>query len=329
MSLFLGDIRLKTCIELGLADITKNPWILDDILGDTLGNPYLRERYGSQIDSCKQWLANNRINIFMSARDDKVEFPCVTIEIGTSSEKADMKHMGDLSTESTVLYPNNINKPIPYVLKPVSGSYDSNTGAFTFSTAVNLNNVSPGMILVDPTTGNGYVIQSITMANQVNLLTNLSISTTSYGIIPKYQFYETKIGHTFMQEPYNIGCHAMDQQSSLWLHSIVTYSLLRYRQALLEKDGYAESLISSGKMYPNPDFSDAGQVIWTRDIEITGQVENRWYMQPHRFIENIALGNGNSFQGGVKIISNITDTFEDLSTVNWSTLQDVAEQGDE
>ena len=81
-----------------------------------------------------------------------------------------------------------------------------------------------------------------------------------------------------MQEPYKITCNAMDQNTLLWLHSIVVYSLLRYRQVLLEKDGYAESIISSSKMYPNPDYSDAGQVIWSREINLTGQVENRWLM---------------------------------------------------
>ncbi len=329
MALWLGDIRIKTMIELGLEDISKNPWLLDDILGDTLGNQYLRERYATQINSCKQWFANNRIYIFLSARDDKMEFPCITIEVGTSNEKPDMKHMGDISVENTKLMANNINKPIPYVVKPVQGSYVPSTGIFSFASDVNLSLVSPGMVLVDPATGNGYVIQGITPENELNLLTGLTLPATAYGIIPQYQFYETKIGHTFMQEPYKITCNAMDQQTLLWLHSIAVYSLLRYRQALLEKDGYAESLISSGPLYPNPDYSDAGQVIWSRDINLTGQVENRWWMQPHRLIENINLGNNDGFTGGIKIISNITDTFEDLSTVNWSTLADIAAQGDE
>ena len=325
MSLFLGDIRIKTMLELGLEDISKNPWLLNDILGDTLGNVYLRERYGSQIESCKQWLANNRINILLSARDDKMEFPSVTIELGTSNEKPDMKHMGDLSTESVTLYPNNINKPIPYVIKPLAGTYNSTTGVFTFGSTVNLSLVAPGMVLVDPATGNGYPIVSITVANQVNLSINLTLNAAKYGIIPQYQYYETKIGHTFMTEPYKIVCNAMDQQSLLWLHSITVYSLLRYRQALLEKDGYAESLISSSPMYPNQDYSDAGQVIWSRDIDITGQVENRWYMQPHRLIEDVSIGNGDGYTGGVKIITNITDTAEDLSTVNWSTIAESLE----
>ncbi len=325
MALFFGDIRIKTAIELGIQDIIKNPWLLQDVLGDTLSNQYLRDRYGSQIKSCQQWLENNRIYIFMSERDDKVEFPCVTIELGTSNEKSDMKHMADLSVETVKLIPNDINKPIPYVLLPAAGSYNPTTGAFTFGSNVDINGVSPGMILVNPANGSGYIIQSITVQNQVNLLTGLSIPSGNYGILPEYQFYVTKIGHTFMQESYRVTAHAMDQQTLLWLWSIVVYSLLRYRQALLEKDGFAESMISSGKMYPNPDFSDGAQVIWSRDVNLTGQVENRWFAQPHRIIENIAVGNGGGYEGGVKIISNLNDTNENLSNVNWSTIIDSLE----
>lgn len=319
--LFLGDLRLKTAIELGLEDISKNPWIINDILGDTISNEYLRERYGSQIESCKQWLANNRIGVVLSARDDRLEFPSIVIELGTSNEKADMKHMADLSTESVKLIPNEINKPIPFVIKPAAGFYNNVSGVFTFTSITDITLASPGMVLVDPATGTGYIIQSITAQNSVNLEIGLgTLNAAAYGIIPKYQYYETKIGHTFMQEPYKITCNALDQQTLMWLHSIAVYSLLRYRQVLLEKDGYAESMISSGKMYPNSDYSDAGQVIWSRDIDITGQVENRWYMQPHRLLENVLFPNG-----GIKIISNITDTFEDLSAVNWSTIAESLE----
>jgi hypothetical protein len=329
MSLFLGDIRIKAALTLGFEDISKNPWLLDDILGDTISNEYMRRFYGSQIESCKQWIANNRVNIVLSDRDDKLELPAIEIELGTSNEKAEMKHMGDLSVESVRLLPNTINKPIPYVLKPVPGSYNPATGAFTFGSAVDLNNVSPKMVLVNPATATGYIIQSVTMANTANLLPGLSLPVGAYGIIPEYQYYESKIGHTFMTEPYRIVCTAMDQQTLLWLHSIAVYSLLRYRQVLLEKDGYAESLISSSPMYPNPDRSDAGQVAWSRDINLTGQVENRWIIQPHRIIENVAIGNGNGYEGGIKIISNITDKLENLETVNWSTLAAIAEAGDE
>jgi hypothetical protein len=261
----------------------------------------------------------------MSERDDKLEFPCVVIEMGSSNEKESMKSMADLSYQSIKLMPNNINKPIQFVTKPIGGgTYSSATGAFSFNADVDLNAVSPGMILVNPATGTGFVIKSVTVANQVNLLPNLVFTPALYGIIPEYQFYEAKIGHTFMQENYRIICNSMDQQSILWLHSIVVYSLLRYRQTLLEHDGFAESTISSSKMFPNPDYSDAGQIIWSKEANITGQVEQTFIIQPHRIIENISLGNANGYEGGVKILSNTTDSQEDLSTVNWSTLQDLA-----
>lgn len=324
--LFLGDIRLKAAVELGLEDISKNPWLLNDVLGDTVSNPYLRERYGSQIESCKQWLANNRINVYLSERDDKMDFPSVVIKVETSNELPEMKTMADLSVDTIKLIPNVINKPIPYVVKPLLGSYDLISGSFSFGSSVDLNAVSPKMILVNPATSTGYIIQSVTVANQVNLLTGLSIQSGTYGIVPEYHYYEARIGQTWMREPYKITCNANDQQTLLWLHSIATYSLLRYRQVLLEADGYAESMISSSPIYPNPDYSDAGQVIWSRDINITGIVPARWISQPHRIIENIAIGNGNGYEGGIKILSNITDNFEDLSTVSWSTLADIANQ---
>lgn len=327
--IFQGDIRLKTAIELGLEDIAKNEWLLNDILGDTISNPYLRERYSSQIDSCKQWLSNNRINILLSNREDKIEFPSIVIELGTSNEKPDMKKLGDLSYQSKKLLPQEINKPIPYVVKPQAGSYDPSTGIFSFNSPLDLNAVSTGMVLVDPVNAIGYVIQSINTANQVNLLKGLNVISTAYGIIPEYQYYEAKISSSFFQEPYKITCNCLDQQTLLWLHSIVVYSLLRYRQVLLEADGYAESLISSSKMYANPDYSDPGQVIWSRDVNITGQVENTWYAQPHRIIENVAFNNANGYEGGIKILSNITDKFENLETVNWSTLAEIAAQGNE
>jgi hypothetical protein len=328
MSLFLGDLRIKAAITLGLEDISKNNWLLDDILGDTVGNEYMKRFYGSQIESCRQWLDNNRIHVLLSERDDRVEFPSVVIELGTSNEKPDLKHMADMSTESVTLYPNDINKPIPYIVRPAAGSYDSGTGIFTFGSTVDLSTIVKGQVLVDPATGNGFIIQSVLSANQVMLLMGLSPNAATYGIIPQFQTYEAKVGHTFMQESYKITCNSMDQNSLLWLWSITVYNLLRYRQVLLEKDGFAESMISSGKIYPNPDYSDAGQVIWSRDITLVGQVESRWWSQPHRYLESVSLGNGDGFTGGVKILSNLTDTVEDLNTVNWSTLRDIAEQGE-
>jgi hypothetical protein len=318
MSIFLGDIRIRAAMQLGIEDVLKNPWLISDILGDTIGNEYLKKFYGKQIESCTQWLQNNRINVVMDQREDKVEHPSIIVRVGESDEKIDLKHMGDLSSEKVQLIPNFVNKPIPFVVKPAIGTYNAGNGIFTFRDTVDLTTTVKGQILVDPATGNGYVIQGVLTATTLQLLPNLVFTAQKYGVLPEYQYYETRVGHTFMKETYTIECNAMDQQTLLWLHSIAIYSLLRYRQPLLEADGFAESVISSSGMYENPKFSDGGQVIWSREIKIVGQVENRWWMQPHRVIEDVA------FTKGLKILSNITDTFEDITKVNWSTLRDIA-----
>src|SRR4051812_23835773 len=114
MAIFQSDLTIKTAIQLGIDDIRKDIWLLDDILGDAINNPYLKEKYGQkQIDACKEWFNNNQIDIYMADRIDKDRFPCISINLGTSSEKEEMKTMADQSTEKVKLLPNVVGKPIP------------------------------------------------------------------------------------------------------------------------------------------------------------------------------------------------------------------------
>lgn len=325
--IFQGDARIRTAIELGLEDIAKNQWLIDDILGDFISNEYLRARYASQIDSCKQWLANNRINIYMSERDDKMDFPCVVIKVGANNEKSEMKTMGDISTGTADFIPNKINRPLPYVISPGAGSYDSASGLFNFASAANLTLVAPGMVLVDPATGTGFKILSVD-GNGISVGPNMTLSAAKYGVVPQYQIYQAKIGHTFLAESYDIECSAMDQQTTIWLHSIVLYCLLRYRQALLEADGFAESMIKNTQLYLNQDYGNEGASIWSRSINLTGQTEPTWIMAPHRFVETVNFKDPDrpeGYFGGIKIVSNLNDT-EDLSGVNWATIADSLEE---
>ncbi len=117
--IFQGDIIIKTAIDLGIEDMKKNPWLIDHMLSDLLRNPYLKEKYGAkQIEACKEWFRNAQIDIVLRGRDDKDRLPCVTIQVGPSNEKPEMKSMADQSTEKAVLLPGKIGKPIPYIVKP-------------------------------------------------------------------------------------------------------------------------------------------------------------------------------------------------------------------
>lgn len=327
--IFQGDILIKMAIELGLEDFKKNPWLVDHMLSDLVDIPYLKDKYGQkQIDACKEWIKTTPINIVLRGRDDKDEFPLVSIELGTSPEKEDMKHMADQSAETMLLLPEQIGKPIPYVVKPVQNfTYDNGSGLLTFDTTpVGYSKVAPGQVVVDPATGNGYIIQDVVIQEGIQLEAGLNITAASLGILPKNRLYAARVEHTFFQETYNVGCHAHgDPQTMLWLWSIVKYSILRYRESLLEANGFAQSSITSGP----PDKEGAwttpgGEKAWSRYISLNGQVENSWVKSPRRFIEAVNLQeSATSFKGGIKILSNSEpDDEETEKSESWYPIKD-------
>src|ERR1700677_954234 len=91
-------------------------------------NKYIAAKYGQKnIDAAKEWLANNKIDVYLRPREDKDQTPMVTIYPLPSNEKVEMKSMGDMSTIRKILMPNEIGKPIPFIIKPLAPTgYDIN-----------------------------------------------------------------------------------------------------------------------------------------------------------------------------------------------------------
>lgn len=329
MGIFQLDLTVRAAIELGLEDIRKNSWLIDHMLEDCNNNPYLKDKYGQrQIDSCREWFLNNQINIYMRPRNDKDQMPCVTITPGSSPEKSEMKSMADQSTESVVLMPQKIGKPIGYIVKPFTPlSYDMETGIVGISEDVKgVANIAAGMILVDPSNGQGFIIQDVTNEG-IQIEPNIDLDATQLAVVPQFQYYKARVEHTFFQENCEISCYGHgDPQVTVWLHSIVLYSILRYRESLLEAQGFAESVISSSSLIDNPNYSGPdGEQSYVRSIHLTGQIENTWIKSPRRIIETAALrekdGSG-GYIGGIKILSNSdSPDFIDKHKENWYTVE--------
>jgi hypothetical protein len=312
MSLFQGDVIIKTAVELGIEDLRKNPWLISHMLSDLVDIRYVKEKYGqAQIDACKEWLANNNIDIYMRDVRDKDRLPCVTIGVDASNEKVDMKFMADQSTKDVVLLPQEINKPLPYMVPPfVPTGYNMATGEISVPDSVPLTIVIAGMILVNPENGQGFEILGVT-DDAILIEPNLAFEASQLGVLPHFRYYKARVEHTFFQESYAIGCHAHgDAQNAIWLHNIVLYSLLRYRESLLEANGFAESVINNFPLQPNPNYSGpGGEEAWMRRITLTGQVENSWVKSPRRFIEVATFSKkvDNEYIGGIRILGNLNN----------------------
>jgi hypothetical protein len=307
--IFPLDSVIKTMIELGLEDIKKNIWLMNHILGTYTENKYLKEKYGQkQIDSCREWLLNNRINVVLRPRNDKDQMPLVALEIGNAQEREEMKHMADQSSESIILMPKEIDKPIPYVVKPfIPMGYDELTGVVEIDpNTEGLDTVSVGMVLVDPDKGQGFEIIDI-LPNGVQIEPNIDLDAAQLGILPQYRFYKARVEHTFFSENCSINCYAHgDPQAVLWLHAIVLYSILRYRESLLEANGFNQSVVSNGPLLDDPYYNVDGEQAFMRAITLTGQTEHTWIKSPRRFIENVSIRKetDEGFIGGLSIMSN-------------------------
>lgn len=336
MGIFQGDVIIKTMVDLSIEEMRKNPWLLDQAFESLRIIPYISDKYGqNNIDACKEWFANNQIDVYLRPRNDKDRMPMVTIFPGGSKEKPEMKTMGDLSTETVLLLPTTIGKPIPYVVKPFTPtSYDPSTGEVGINQdATGIDAVSVGMVLVNPANGTGFIIRSIT-PNGVSIDPGIDLDATQLGIVPQHQFYEARVEHTFNEETYSIGCYAHgDPQALIWLHTIVYYAIMRYREVLLEGNGFSESVVGSGEVSEDPNFEGpGGEQAFCRFITITGQVENTWIKAPKRFIETMNLKDvsNDGISSGIKILSNFdAPPFLDPSKEAWSTIEETDDDGDE
>jgi hypothetical protein len=324
VAIFAGDVIIKTAIELGLEDLKKSPWIIDDIFSDFIENPYLAQKYGmKEIQRAKEFFFNNKIHIFMHHRIDKEEFPCVTIGVGSSSEDKSLATLGDQSADVQDLDPDRINQPLTFVVPEFTpNSYVSSTGTMTLPSSDNFQYISEGMILVDLDTGSGYIVRSKKSGNKITITAGTELTGDRYAIAPKYQFYRARAERIISQETYNIGCHAHgDPSTLLFLYAIVKYSLLRYREGLLEYNNFQLSTITSSEMVENQSFGSDN--VYSRYITLTGQVEESWLKTPFRVIESVDAKDeeGNS---GIKISANevtIQDS-EEAENDLWTTVKE-------
>lgn len=94
--------------------------------------------------------------------------------------------------------------------------------------------------------------------------------------LPRGTLLNVKMEGTYYREAYRLGLHVKgDYVPLLWLHSIVTFALFRYKEKLLEARGLERTKFSSLPMQQNQFFAPEER-IFSRYITITGFVRHYW-----------------------------------------------------
>lgn len=311
MGIVQSDLLVRVAIIHTLEEIKKNPWLIEDIFSDLLEDPLLKDIYGAkEIANAKEWFAKNKIEVYLKYRMDNIQTPCISISLGSSSEDDSQATLADQSVYVDEYDADEIDKPIPYILNPIKTlTYDKATGILEFPVEINLIDVSPGMLILDPKTGNAYVIESRAGNNGLKIKDNPSLKASNYGVIPQYRVWRARRERASFRETYSIGCHVHgDTAPLLWLHSVVLYGLLRYRESLFEARGLQISSLKSTDFVQRAPFSqEGGENIYSRYIVLDGLVENSWVKSPKRVLETVSFKEkkNETYSSGIKIISNL------------------------
>ena len=311
MSIFPGDVIIGEIVNLILEDIRKSPWILEDILADFIENPYLSKKYGiKEVQACKEWFRNNKIDVYTSIRPDNTSAHYVSVAVGPSSEDNSLSTLSDMSTDVETLDPEEIQKPIPWVISPFTPvSYDNSLGFVGIPDNIDLIPVASGQPIIDPTTGRGYVVDRVEDLNgqqgvylQAVIGGFPSTLPATMGVIPQYRYYRARRERAMFRESYSIGCHSSgNPNTALWLESIVLYGLMRYREGLLEKSNFQVSSVSRSEFTQDQSFGEDN--FFSRFITLSGLVQNSWLKAPRRVIEKTILmqETENGYVGGLQI----------------------------
>jgi hypothetical protein len=275
MSEVLGIVQSDTLIRLalieGMARMRENPALVDHVFAGMRGDPLLNPlKVADEIENAKQWFLKTEVPVFMSYRVDEVTFPAVTISLQESSE-VEVTH-GDVhyvpveqvaSDWPVLCGPFNPIKWLPssgMMVLPASAIQNITLGA--------------GMVLFD-SAGRQYPILEVldddTIALQPGLSVDFNNSTIRTAQPRKIQHVES----ASYRETYQVGCHVDGEPWRLtYLHSIVKYILLKYKQDLLEARGFERSTLASTDFSRNSQFD--AEIVFSRWINVTGYVRQSW-----------------------------------------------------
>jgi len=268
--IFAGDIVLRTALVAGLADLRANPHFLDYVFASLPRDPVTYKDYGEQeIAQAKAWFLKTAIPVSMVPRLDTSTWPRITIALRESSEAPPEASLGDVhyipDQENSSSWPTLTGKFTPE-------SYVPSTGVITLADDLGLV-LAEGQNIVDYT-GRAHKILEVYDDFTFAITPNTVADFRQSVIKSAYPGLVTQLESSSFKETYTVGVHTQGKPVTLtWLHAIVQFILLRYKEALLEARGFERSTISSS------DFGQEvgqGELTWTRYVNVSGYVRQIW-----------------------------------------------------
>ncbi len=283
------DILLRTAIVEGLRRLRSSDQKFFEAIFSNLRNDKLtRQRYGDEeIARISEWFCGGDgkepvdVPVFMSYRLDELRFPCIAIALLESTE-AEQTH-GDIHYEHVEPVPlDDIDWP------PIAGpfapeQYVASSGLMAIPlSALGAIVPAPGMWVID-SAGAEHLIQEVVDDNIIGLTPGTVADFRTCYLKGAHPRLTQTVESVNMRETYQLTVYAQGESIYLtYLHAILQFLLLHYKQELIEGRGIERTVISSGPFTVEQQFLP--EIVFKRSINMVGYVRQIW---PKAFVETI------------------------------------------
>lgn len=270
MGIIFSDLLIKSALEYGISDMKKNLWIVEDCFSSLAEDPLLRGISGyKEVKKATDWFKDVNIEVIQQFRVDAPTFPCIAIAHTGTSEKIDRTSLGDEGLIED-LEPSKAKRKIIKVVDNFTPlSYNPDSGLLIMANSNE--DVAIGQFLVSKD-NKAFEIKKIVGANGFVIMEGAKFDASSCYIAPKYSVWNLHKDITYLREDFQISVHtSSDIVTCIWLHQLVLYILLRYKESLLEARGFEVSTFNSSELQRNAHFTTEN--VFSRYINFSGDVQ--------------------------------------------------------
>lgn len=275
MAIIATEILIKTAIEAGIEDLRRNPWMLDDIFGGLVGDPLSQLEYGAkEAQDAKEWFLNNKINVYMGFRIDLPTLPAVSIVRQSVTEALDRTSLADEGLLEEIDHRQADQLPEQVLTKFTPISYVREQGIITLPATLNTSRIAPGMFVLN-SDGKAYQILSTISDSSFTIQANTKVKLTNAVIVPATRLWNLHRELTYFHESFQIGVHsASEPVVNLWFTQVMTYILLRYKEAYIENRGFELSTFTINGTQLNDNFNM--DRVFSSFFNFSGVVQADW-----------------------------------------------------
>ncbi len=269
--IFQSDVVIRAAVIRAMELVRESPDLLGYIFRSLAEDELTRDEYGDrQIEMARDWFLKTEVPVFMNFRVSEEYLPCITISLQESVE-AEQTH-GDIHyvpQETTAGDWPALTRPFtPVAYSPTSGIMVLPADLMGDQL------VAPGMLVVTRDGREHSVVQNLG-DDEISLRPQTADDFTNAVIKGARNRYVTTVESVNFKETYQVGIHVLGEPSYLiYLHSIVKFMLLKYKQDLLETRGFERSALASTDFRRNMEFDM--EEVFSRFITITGYARQFW-----------------------------------------------------